>query len=51
MCGCEASFTQQVDYPLIVSCKKPDWVFEEEHEGCVNNPIGELIGIDLDIEQ
>lgn len=51
MCGCQARFTQQVDYPLVVSCKKPDRVFEEEHEGCVYNPVSELVGIDLYMEQ
>lgn len=39
--------TQQVDDAFVISSKEPDGVFEEEHEGCVDDSVGQLVGIDL----
>lgn len=39
--------TQQVDDAFVVSSKEPDGVFEEEHEGGVDDSVGQLVGIDL----
>lgn len=39
--------TEQVDNPFIISSKKPDGVFEEEHESGIDDPVSQLIGIDL----
>lgn len=39
--------TKQVDDSLVISSKEPDGVFEEEHEGCIDDSISQLIGIDL----
>lgn len=39
--------TQQVDDAFVISSKEPDGVFEEEHEGCVDDSVGQLVGVDL----
>lgn len=39
--------TEQVDNAFVVSSKEPDGVFEEEHEGCIDDSISQLIGVDL----
>lgn len=39
--------TKQVDDAFVVRSKEPDGVFEEEHEGCVDDSICQLVGIDL----
>lgn len=39
--------TKQVDNAFVISSKEPDGVFEEEHEGCVDDSISQLVGIDL----
>lgn len=39
--------TKQVDNAFIISSKEPDGVFEEQHEGCIDDSISQLIGIDL----
>lgn len=43
---CEG-LTKQVDDAFIISSKEPDGVFEEKHEGCVDDSISKLVGIDL----
>lgn len=40
-------FTQEVDDAFIVRCKQTDGIFEQKHEGCVDNTICQFIGIDL----
>lgn len=45
--GREWSLTKQVDNSFIISSKEPDGVFEEEHEGCIDDSISQLVGIDL----
>lgn len=39
--------TKQVDNAFIISSKEPDGVFEEQHEGCIDDSISQLVGIDL----
>lgn len=39
--------TKQVDNAFIISSKEPDGVFEEEHEGCIDDSISQFVGIDL----
>lgn len=39
--------TKQVDNAFVISSKEPDGVFEEEHEGCIDDSISQLVGIDL----
>lgn len=39
--------TEQVDNAFVISSKESDGVFEEEHEGCVDDSISQLVGIDL----
>lgn len=39
--------TEQVDNAFIISSKESDGVFEEEHEGCIDDSISQLVGIDL----
>lgn len=41
------SLTEQVDDAFIISSKEPDGVFEKEHEGCIDDSISQLVGIDL----
>lgn len=43
---CEG-LTKQVDDAFIISSEEPNGVFEEEHEGCIDDSISQLIGIDL----
>lgn len=43
---CEG-LTKQVDDAFIISSEEPDGVFEEKHEGCVDDSISKLVGIDL----
>lgn len=43
----QLAVTQEVDYALIVCRKQSDCVFEEEHEGCVDHAVRQLVGIDL----
>lgn len=45
--GFPNGLTKQVDNAFVVSSKEPDGVFEEEHEGCVDDSISQLVGIDL----
>lgn len=40
--------TQQVDDSLIVGGKQTDGVFEEKHEGGIDNTIRQLVGVCLD---
>lgn len=40
-------FTQHVDDPFIVSSKQPYGVFEQQHESCVDHPVGQLVGVGL----
>lgn len=39
--------TKKVDDAFIIGSKEPDGVFKEEHEGCVDDSISQLVGIDL----
>lgn len=39
--------TEQVDDAFVISSEEPDGVFEEEHEGCVDDSVSQLVGIDL----
>lgn len=39
--------TQQVDDPFVVRSKQPDGVFEEQHEGRVDHPVGQLVRVGL----
>lgn len=39
--------TEQVDNAFVISSKEPDGVFEEQHEGCIDDSISQLVGIDL----
>lgn len=39
--------TKQVDDAFIIGSKEPDGVFEEEHEGRIDDSISQLVGIDL----
>lgn len=41
------ALTKEVDYALIVCCKKSDGIFEQKHEGCIDDTICQLIGINL----
>lgn len=41
------ALTKQVDDAFVVRSEEPDGVFEEEHEGCVDDSISQLVGIDL----
>lgn len=43
--------TQEVDDALVVRRKESDCVFEEEHEGCVDDAVGQFIGVDLVAEE
>lgn len=43
----ERGLTEQVDDAFIVSSEEPDGVFEEQHEGCIDDSISQLVGIDL----
>lgn len=44
--ACEGP-TQQVDDAFVISSEEPDGVFEEEHEGCVDDSVSQLIGVNL----
>lgn len=39
--------TKQVDNAFIISSEEPDGVFEEKHEGGIDDSISQLVGIDL----
>ncbi len=39
--------TQHVDDPFVVSSKQPYGVFKQQHEGCVDHSIGQLVGVRL----
>lgn len=39
--------TQQVDDALVVGSKQSDGVFEQKHEGRVDDAVRQLVGIDL----
>lgn len=39
--------TEQVDDAFIISSEESDRVFKEEHEGCIDDSIRQLVGIDL----
>lgn len=41
------ALTQQVDDALVVGSEESDGVFEEQHEGCVDDSVGQLVGINL----
>lgn len=43
----EGGLTEQVDNAFVISSKEPDGVFEEEHEGGIDDSISQLVGIDL----
>lgn len=45
---CSLQFTQHVDDPLIVGSKQPYGVLEEQHERCVDDAVGQLVGVGLD---
>lgn len=42
-----SALTQQVDDALVVGGKQSDGVFEQEHEGRVDDAIRQLVGVDL----
>lgn len=39
--------TEQVDNAFVICSEEPDGVFEEEHEGCVDDSVRQLVGVDL----
>lgn len=39
--------TKQVYDAFIISSEESDGVFKEEHEGCIDDSIRQLVGIDL----
>lgn len=39
--------TQHVDDSFIVGRKKANGVFEQQHEGCVDHAVGQLVGVGL----
>lgn len=41
-------FTQHVYDPFVVSSKQPYGVFKQQHESCVDHPIGQLVGVRLE---
>lgn len=42
--------TQQVNNAFVVGRKQSNGIFEQKHEGRVYHSVGELIGIDLEME-
>lgn len=40
--------TEQVDDAFIIGSEEPDGVFKEEHEGCIDDSVRQLVGIDLE---
>lgn len=47
----EALLTEHVDDPFVVRRKQAYGVFKQQHEGCVDHAVGQLVGVGLKEEQ